>query len=195
MQLYFIRHTTPAIQADVCYGQSDIDVANTFHEESEQINDILYKHIGSSGYDLIYSSPAQRCLKLAKAIEKQQASTVEISIQADLLEVNFGDWELTPWNDIPLNESREWMEDYINIRPPNGESLLDLQLRLRRFLKNILTLKHDSVAICTHAGILRLIAAEYLDIPLKSIFNLQLNYGQIIILTQHKNSFSLRFVN
>ena len=39
MQLFLIRHTKPQVTAGLCYGQSDIDVAASFVEESEAVQD------------------------------------------------------------------------------------------------------------------------------------------------------------
>jgi len=39
MEIYLIRHTTPDVAKGICYGQTDLDVANTFEEE------VIYKSI------------------------------------------------------------------------------------------------------------------------------------------------------
>ena len=38
MEIYLIRHTTPKIEKGICYGQADLNVADSFEEE---INVIL----------------------------------------------------------------------------------------------------------------------------------------------------------
>ena len=42
-----------------------------------------------------------------------------------LMEMNFGDWEMKNWNDIPPEQLNPWMEDFVNIRASNGESFID----------------------------------------------------------------------
>ena len=37
MEIYLVRHTTPAIEKGVCYGQTDLNVAETFEEEVELV--------------------------------------------------------------------------------------------------------------------------------------------------------------
>lgn len=37
MKIYLIRHTTPHIEKGICYGQTDLDVAETFNNEAEII--------------------------------------------------------------------------------------------------------------------------------------------------------------
>ena len=42
------------------------------------------------------------------------------------MEMNFGDWEMKNWDDIPLEELNPWMQDFVNVRVSNGESFTDL---------------------------------------------------------------------
>jgi len=87
MEVYLIRHTTPDISKEICYGQSDIELANTFHEEAE----VILKGLPET-LDRIYSSPLKRCLQLASLISHKEIEEVP-----QLQEMNFGDWELKPW--------------------------------------------------------------------------------------------------
>ena len=65
MKLYLIRHTSLQIVPGVCYGQSDIDVAASF---SQELN-LIKRALSSTQFDAIYTSPLQRCTKLAEALE------------------------------------------------------------------------------------------------------------------------------
>jgi len=38
MKVHLIRHTTPDIDSGVCYGQTDLEVANTFADERDVIH-------------------------------------------------------------------------------------------------------------------------------------------------------------
>ena len=42
MEIYLVRHTTPAINNGICYGQTDVDLNfDTFESEFCDINDKL----------------------------------------------------------------------------------------------------------------------------------------------------------
>ena len=192
MEIHFIRHTTPNIAPGICYGQADIGVTNSFAKESAQILNSLKQENNTGEYNFIFTSPAKRCQLLAGKINQSQSSPLKLSIRPELQEVNFGDWELRAWEDIPRTETEPWMDDFINARPPKGESLIEMQARVERLLKEILSLNIQYAAVCTHAGVMRLVAAKYLNIPLTEIFNIKLNYGQIMILKKHSSSFSVR---
>lgn len=85
MEIYLIRHTTPAVEKGVCYGQSDLDVTDSFIAEAMAIKPHLPEHI-----EQVHSSPLQRCSKLAQYLFPMHAHTHH----DDLMEINCGHWEL-----------------------------------------------------------------------------------------------------
>jgi len=177
MFIHLIRHTTPNIESGVCYGQKDLELANSFEQEKDSVLKYLKPQ-----YDIVYSSPLTRCQQLAKTI-----TTNNFSTEIDLMEVNFGHWEGIAWNDIPRSESQPWMDDFINIAPPNGESLLQMQQRVQKFIEyNIKPQAYSDIAIVTHAGVIRLFLAWALNIPLQNIFQIKLEYG-VIVEMDYKN--------
>ena len=60
MEIYLIRHTTPAVGKGICYGQTDLDITDSFKEEVAAIIPHLPDNIQT-----VFSSPLQRCKKLA----------------------------------------------------------------------------------------------------------------------------------
>lgn len=171
MLIHLIRHTTPDVKQGICYGQTDLKLTSNFEQEKDTILKKLKPH-----YDTVYSSPLTRCLQLARTLE-----TDHFLIEKNLLEVNFGDWEGRKWDDIPQSASQQWMDDFINIAPPNGESLLEMQQRVNRFIQQYINPKeNNNIAIVTHAGVIRLFLAWALNVPLKNIFQIKLSYGAIL---------------
>lgn len=170
MQVYLVRHTSPEIAKGICYGQSDIAINTTlFEAEYEKIQEALPKDI-----DCIYSSPLQRCKVLSDRL-----STV-VSLQEDLMELNFGDWEMQKWMDLESDEFNAWMNDFVNLSAKNGESYLDLHSRTLRFLDFLMAQDHKKVVLVCHAGNIRSILSYLLDLPLNQSFRFSLNYGAIV---------------
>jgi len=67
--IYLLRHTRPHIPPNPCYGQSDVGLLNGHLERTVKgLNKqlILGKNVN------IYSSPAKRCVQLARAISKSK---------------------------------------------------------------------------------------------------------------------------
>lgn len=191
MLIHFIRHTTPKIAPGICYGQADIELTNTFEKEAQDVVDIISNKVEK--YDLVISSPLKRCQLLASKI-----NTTNFELSNQIKEIDFGDWEQQAWDDIPRAESQQWMEDFINMAPPNGESLIAMQKRVYGFMNRLTLLKHEQIAVVTHAGVIRLVMAYVMNIPLEKIFNLIIAYGCIIEvkieLKNDKNSLNVKFI-
>ena len=175
MQLYLIRHTTPDIATGICYGQSDIDVAASFQEEFE----LLRSKLPVEANTAIYSSPLQRCLKLANRVA-DELNCAEIKLDPRLMELNFGEWEMQHWEDIPRGMIDVWGQDHLEQAPPQGESFQALHLRAKDFLEEVSTNNAiNSAIVFTHAGVIRALLAEALQLPLMHAFRLQADYGSV----------------
>lgn len=178
MEIYLVRHTTPEIAAGICYGQSDLPLAATFKEEAKVILD----KIPHSKNRKVFSSPLQRCKLLANLFDKK------VHIDQRLIEFNFGDWELKEWEAIPKEEFTPWMEDFVNVTVPNGESYIDLAARVMTFFKEILKNENEQNIVVAHSGVIRSILANLKDIPLEKSFDIKLSYGQISKITINKKT-------
>ncbi|WP_378188337.1 alpha-ribazole phosphatase [Aquimarina sp. W85] len=170
MEIYLIRHTTPAIDKGICYGQTDLDLTNSFTIEAKKV----LSQLPLTESFALYTSPLKRCKKLAKKI-KSDAIT-----DARLMELNFGKWENKKWDEIAKEELNPWMQDFVNVKVPNGESYIDLSKRVHAFFDDLSVLSHNKVFIVTHAGPMRAFLASIQNIPLKNSFSIKINYGDII---------------
>ena len=145
MKIFFLRHTSLDVDKNIFYGQTDLDVSNSFNHELRIIKEkIKDEGINLSNF-LVFSSPLIRCLKLAKSLSK------DIHIDPRLKEMNLGDWEMKKFSSIEKNELENWENDLMNYKIPNGETNMDFLKRLKSFTDEILDLKQD-VFIVSHAG-------------------------------------------
>ncbi|MDN3672203.1 alpha-ribazole phosphatase [Flavobacterium branchiarum] len=174
MEIYLVRHTETVCEKGVCYGQTDVNIAQPYDVIFETIVQQLPKDA------LLYTSPLQRCTILSKYIQKQtQITNYKEDIR--LMEMNFGDWEMKNWNEISPEELNPWMEDFVNIRVPNGESFVDLHERVSDFMENeILSKTSQKVIIVAHAGVVRSILCLLNSLPLKDAFQNKVDFGQVI---------------
>ncbi len=170
MEIYLVRHTTPDIDKGICYGQSDIGLASTWLDEF----DILKSKLSIDSNFKVISSPLKRCAFLAETLGKN------LSFDNRLKELDFGDWELKSWNDIPEKDITPWMQDFVNVAVPDGESYVQLHKRVHDFVKSIITSKgNQNLCIVSHAGPIRVILSHILNINLKDSFKVKINYGDV----------------
>ncbi|GAA0534033.1 alpha-ribazole phosphatase [Chitinophaga japonensis] len=168
MEIYLIRHTTPAIERGTCYGFSDLDVAHTFTEEAARIKQLL-----PAKPLTVYASPLQRCSKLARFLFEDNFTT-----DHRLKELNFGDWEMQRWDDLGPDALQAWMDNYVYTRVPGGESYADLYARSLEIFREI-TARQTDVALVTHHGVIRSLLAHAGNIPLERSFDLRVEYGRM----------------
>jgi len=179
MEVYLIRHTTPKISKGICYGQTDLEIDDTSFEQELKF---VLKNIPND-IEKYFSSPLKRCKQLA---EKLNAN---YSIDERLMELNFGDWENKNWNEIDQSQLNVWMQDFVNVSPPNGENYKNLCWRTESFINEVLETNLQKIAIITHAGNLRSFLSFVLSLPLENSFRIRLDYATVVavILNENKN--------
>jgi alpha-ribazole phosphatase len=110
--------------------------------------------------------------------------------------MNFGDWELKKWDEIPEEEINPWYEDFVTIKAKNGENLLEMQNRVSEFWTELILKESvNKVLIVTHAGVIRLIIQAILQFPLKNMFSIQIDYGKKTVIDVKNGLVSIRNIN
>jgi broad specificity phosphatase PhoE len=141
--------------------------------------------------DILLSSTARRVLSTAGIIENEtglKASAVE-----GLNEWSVGDWEGRTYLDIKKNDPEiysRWSADPIANAPPGGESIMDLHARIAERLRDVLK-EHEGkkIALVTHAGVIRSILLDALEIPVRNFWRLAIPTGSV-----SQTDFSANFV-
>jgi alpha-ribazole phosphatase len=95
--------------------------------------------------------------------------------------MDFGDWEMKPWDAIPKDDFEPWMNDFVNVQVPNGESFTDLFHRIEDFLANELRRNTNKpIVIVAHAGVIRSILCSVTQLPLKDAFQNKVDFGAVL---------------
>jgi alpha-ribazole phosphatase len=174
MEVYLVRHTETVCEKGICYGQSDVGI----REPYSAVFETILKQLPQDA--VLYSSPLQRCIILAKHIS-ENTKIDSIIEDSRLMEMHFGDWELKSWDAIPREVLDPWMEDFVTVNVPNGESFVDLDNRVRVFLNDELAKNHAKpIIIVAHSGVIRSILCKINNLPLQDAFKTQLDYGAVI---------------
>lgn len=183
MEIYLIRHTQTARQKGLCYGQTDVPLAEDFFDKAREI---LKKMPANP---LVFSSPLSRCERLAQLISD------EIIFDNRLQELNFGDWENVLFPEIDAEKLQYWTENFGTLAPPNGENFMQLYLRVESFWHDLLALENEQVVIVTHAGVIRALLAKILNLPLEKAFVFCVDLGSVHKLRYENNYIYIEFLN
>lgn len=171
MKIYLVRHTQVAISKEYCYGNSDVDLAESQSEDIQVVKDKL-KGIK---FNKSYTSPLKRCKSLS---DKLASNVIEDSA---LEEMSLGDWELQKWADLDQKVIHEWMNDFVNISPPNSESYLEYSMKPVFFFDELAKSlnENDNILLTSHSGAIRAIICHVLNLSLAHAFNFEIDFGSV----------------
>jgi alpha-ribazole phosphatase len=159
MELILVRHPRPVAPAGICYGSSDLAVAETeLAAVHATLQDIVARLPAATP---LFSSPLQRCAGLARLLSPCPV------FDARLAEMDFGSWELRAWDDIARAQVDAWAADLLHYRPGGGETVLEVARRVAAALASIRDSGAGSAVVVCHAGTIRLLSAMAEGAPLK----------------------------
>jgi len=170
VRVYLIRHPRPAVAPGVCYGASDVDLADDLLDCAPRLRKVLPAQLP------LFSSPLRRCRRLAEALHEAP------SYDARLREMDFGQWELRSWAKIPRTELDAWAAAPLSYAPPGGESVGALQARVTAFLGERGWPDGADFGVVTHAGVMKILAAQLQGLAAESWFQLSFGYGELTLL-------------
>jgi alpha-ribazole phosphatase len=164
VRLYLIRHPQPAVAPGICYGSTDLALAG-----DPALDAAALRHLLPTDAPL-YASPLARCRLLA---EQLHAAPL---FDARIREIDFGAWEMRPWDAIDRAALDAWAADPFGFEPPGGEAVATLRARVLDFLA---TLPEEAVLVA-HAGVIKICAAELAGE--RDWFGLRFDYGAVSLI-------------
>jgi len=131
----------------------------------------------------IVSSPLKRCLEFSQ--ELADDLQISFSVEDNLKEIGFGEWEGKTPEEILAEDSQaleHFYQDPVNNRPDGAEPLHTFSDRVWSSYEKIITNHHQQhVLIVAHAGVARAITANILHMSLDDVYSrLKIGYGAII---------------
>ncbi|MGD9870583.1 MAG: alpha-ribazole phosphatase family protein [Thauera sp.] len=180
MQLHLIRHPRPAVEPGICYGQTDLGLAESAAEVAERLRPLLPESFA------LHASPLARARLLAEALGTP-------ALDDRLKEIHFGEWEGRSFADIG-SAIDDWAEDPLGFRAPGGESPREMAARVLQWLGEIgdrpgeigdrpqfrhLFRHPGHLVVVAHGGPLRAIAGHLLGLPPERWLGLDFGCGQV----------------
>jgi alpha-ribazole phosphatase len=164
MRLFLVRHPLPAVPPGTCYGATDLPLADDPAAQAGVLRQLLPADIP------MYSSPLTRCRLLAEALHPAPV------FDDRLREIDFGTWEMQPWDALDRGLLDAWAADPFRFVPPGGEAVAALRARVAAFLAE---LPAESIVVA-HAGVIKVCAAELAGE--EDWFSLRFDYGAVSLI-------------
>lgn len=158
--------------ANVCYGQSDVGIAEDAAEVAARIKPLLPDAP-------FYASPLTRCRLLAEALHPAPL------FDDRLRELDFGTWEMQTWDDIGRDAVDAWAADPLHYAAHGGESIARLRLRAAACAREIAA-RHDEAVLVIHAGVMKALAVELLGLPDPAWFSTSFVFGTVTLIEDGK---------
>ncbi len=122
------RHPKPEGARGRCIGRTDLAVNPL---RAKRLAHRIRARARREGWPrVVHTSPLERCAAVGGWL--RHFGFVH-HIDADLAEMDFGDWDGSDWSDIAVEHVQAWENDFQHHAPGGGESLARLFDRVQRF--------------------------------------------------------------
>jgi alpha-ribazole phosphatase len=177
MNLYIVRHGETESNLQGRYlGSFEVELSSHGIAEIKKTK----KNICHICFDKVFSSEKKRAIDSAKILVDK-----EIVCDYRLNERDFGIFDNKTYEEIvdryPL-EQKQWEENWIDYRIPNGESVSEVYYRVVDFIKMLEKESYENCLVVTHGGIIRLIYCYMLGGDLNNFWKFASKNGSISIL-------------
>lgn len=132
-------------------------------------------------WDAVVTSPLLRCAEFAHELAAKHG--LAVAVDERFKEMGFGEWEGKTPADVAQNDAarlENFWRDPVNFPPPGGEGLAAVQARVAAGWQDLLA-KHAGrrVLLVCHGGVIRLVLAQVLGIPLPNLFRLHVPFAAL----------------
>ncbi|WP_068829905.1 alpha-ribazole phosphatase family protein [Pseudomonas sp. BMS12] len=136
---------------------------------------------GQGPWDLVISSPLQRCAVFAT--QYAEANGLPLRIEADLRELHFGAWEGRNSAEILLENPEalgQFWNDPYRFTPPEAEPVREFANRVLAAVERLQAeLAGQRVLLVTHGGVMRLLLARARGLPESQLLQVEVGYGAL----------------
>jgi broad specificity phosphatase PhoE len=155
----------------------------------------LAQRLSGENIIAVYSSPQERARETARALADAVGQDVQVA--AELEEIDYGDW--TGRSIAELQTIPQW-QAFNSIRSctriPHGELIVEVQARVVRFIEQLRRQDtNQSVALVTHADVIRAALSYYVGSPLDLMLRLEIDPASVTILDIDNGGPIIRCVN
>ena len=136
---------------------------------------------GKNYWDLIVTSPLQRCCEFAELVAEED--NIDLEVEKSFQEIDFGLWEgLSPDKILKqdADKLKAWWQSPTRVTPPEGEDFHVFQARILESLKQTIeNNKGNKILLITHAGVIRVILMHALGMQEDNLFRLNVDNASV----------------
>lgn len=193
-RLFLLRHgEVEARYHRIFGGRIDMELSPRGHEQAKALADYL----AATHFNAIYVSPMKRAQQTLVPLAAQQGLTA--TTLADLREVDFGDWTGLGWQQVQERfgvSAFDWLDRLEGGHVPGAESGAQFRARVEPCLRQMLrACPGQSVAVVCHGGVIRMLLAVLLELPLPKLAHFDIEYASVTIVEQRPHRSEVELLN
>lgn len=161
--VFLVRHAShDRLGKTLCGRTPGVSLSEAGRREAA----VLGERLAQKAVTALYTSPLERTRETAETIAGRLG--LEPRADEDLQEIDFGDWTGKPFAELEGDPAwAAWNHARGLARPPGGESMLEAQARLRRWLDRARAAHPDGrVAAVSHGDPIKALLAHALGLSL-----------------------------
>jgi broad specificity phosphatase PhoE len=176
--LWLIRHAEVEARYQHSFGgRIDMNLSPRGREQAES----LAGYLRGKTFGAIYASPMKRVQQTLAPVLKNGAPAQ--TILPGLREVDFGDWSGYDWEQVREKfgvHPYDWLDEIERGAVPNGETGAQFRTRVESCLFDIIR-RHPggTTAIFCHGGVIRMILAILIEMPLTKTDSFEIEYASV----------------
>lgn len=177
--VFLVRHGSHDRLDRVLCGRMD---GVRLSEDGRREAEALATRLAGEDLSAVYASPLARTLETAQPIAA--GARLAPIADEDLLEIDFGDWTGKPFETLHDDPAwAVWNRARSLARPPGGESMLEVQARLKRWLDRVRG-RHagERIAAVTHSDVIKALCAHALGFSLDQHDRLEVSPASVTAL-------------
>lgn len=179
-RLYLIRHGEVEERYHRIFGgRIDMELSRLGHEQARK----TAEYLRPVRFDAIYASPMKRAQQTAAPLLAQYSSPP--TVLEGLREVDFGVWTGLNWQQVHdqfQTHAFDWLHALEAAAIPGAETGAQFRIRVEPCMLRIL---HENagrnVAVVCHGGVIRMMLAILLELPLPKMSAFDVEYGSVTI--------------
>jgi probable phosphoglycerate mutase len=143
----------------------------------------------------VYSSPIERAVQTAEPVAQQLGK--EIIISDDFLEIDFGKWTNLEFSALHHDPQFQLFNSFrSSTRIPGGELMLEAQARIIAGLEKLRAQHpHETVAVVSHADLIKAAVAYYAGIHLDMFQRLEISPASVSVLEVYDETARILTIN
>ena len=173
-----IRHAVHALGGDTIAGRMP-----GVHLSADGVTQAacLAERLAHVRVDAIYCSPLERTRETAAPLADRCA--VPVQVRDGLQEIDYGDWTGRRLEELAGDERwTQWNRHRSGARVPNGESMVEVQLRIIAETERLRELHpQENVALVSHGDVIKAAVAHFLGVPLDLFQRIEISPASITV--------------